>query len=107
MYYKKYGDMPIINPESSPYLFKPLNETSPSSSSSKRKRNKSKQSSSPPTFETDPNLLDKPEYLAQLMKDKRQLAAVPNMFIHIERLLDLGKYENYLFIKKSFFLFCF
>lgn len=25
------------------------------------------------------------------MKDKRQLAAVPNMFLHIERLLDQGK----------------
>ncbi|CAF0776010.1 unnamed protein product [Rotaria sp. Silwood1] len=47
MYYKKYGEMPIINQEPPPYLFKPLNETSPSSSS-KRKRNKFKQSSSPP-----------------------------------------------------------
>jgi arginine-glutamic acid dipeptide repeat-containing protein len=47
MYYKKYGEMPIINQEPPPYLFKPLNETSPSSSS-KRKRNKLKQSSSPP-----------------------------------------------------------
>ncbi|CAF0726477.1 unnamed protein product [Rotaria sordida] len=48
MYYKKYGEMPIINQEPPPYLFKPLNETSPSSSS-KRKRNKFKQSSSPPS----------------------------------------------------------
>ena len=48
MYYKKYGEMPIINQEPPPYLFKPLNETSPSSSTSKRKRNKLKQSSSPP-----------------------------------------------------------
>jgi hypothetical protein len=47
MYYKKYGEMPIINQEPPPYLFKPLNETSPSSTS-KRKRNKLKQSSSPP-----------------------------------------------------------
>jgi arginine-glutamic acid dipeptide repeat-containing protein len=47
MYYKKYGEMPIINQEPPPYLFKPLNETrSPSSSTSKRKRNKLKQSSS-------------------------------------------------------------
>jgi protein quaking len=45
-------------------------------------------SSSSPTIETDPSLTDKPEYLSQLMKDRRQLAAVPNMFLHIERLLD-------------------
>ncbi|CAF4061484.1 unnamed protein product [Rotaria sp. Silwood2] len=41
-----------------------------------------------PTTETDFNATDKLEYLSQLLKDKRQLAAVPNMFIHIERLLD-------------------
>jgi arginine-glutamic acid dipeptide repeat-containing protein len=40
MFYKKYGEMPILNPESSPYLFKPLNETS----TSKRKRTKPSQS---------------------------------------------------------------
>jgi len=51
MYYKKYGDMPIINQEPPPYLFKPLNETS-SSSSSKRKRTRVKQSSSPPPTPT-------------------------------------------------------
>jgi len=45
-------------------------------------------SSSPPITQTDPSLTDNPEYLAQLLKDKRQLAAVPNMFMHIERLLD-------------------
>merc|ERR1711981_342954 len=28
------------------------------------------------------------EYLAQLLKDKKQLAAFPNVFIHMERLLD-------------------
>ena len=54
MYYKKYGEMPIVNQEPPPYLFKPLNETSPISSSSsnstsnsKRKRNRLKQSLSP------------------------------------------------------------
>ncbi|UJR13367.1 hypothetical protein I4U23_000384 [Adineta vaga] len=36
MYYKKYGEMPSVNLESSRYLFKPLNETS--SSMGKRKR---------------------------------------------------------------------
>jgi hypothetical protein len=30
------------------------------------------------------------EYLAQLLKDKKQLAAFPNVFIHLERLLDEG-----------------
>ncbi|CAF1035956.1 unnamed protein product [Didymodactylos carnosus] len=44
--------------------------------------------SSPPATQTDQSLADNPEYLSQLLKDKRQLAAVPNMFIHIERLLD-------------------
>jgi len=43
---------------------------------------------SPPSTQTDPSLTDNPEYLSQLLKDKRQLAAVPNMFMHIERLLD-------------------
>ncbi|CAM4742086.1 unnamed protein product [Rotaria magnacalcarata] len=45
-------------------------------------------STSPPSTQTDPSLTDNPEYLSQLLKDKRQLAAVPNMFMHIERLLD-------------------
>lgn len=34
------------------------------------------------------------EYLAQLLKDKKQLAAFPNVFIHLERLLDEGKQIN-------------
>lgn len=33
------------------------------------------------------------EYLAQLLKDKKQLAAFPNVFNHLERLLDEGKSE--------------
>jgi protein quaking len=28
------------------------------------------------------------DYLAQLLKDRKQLAAFPNVFIHVERLLD-------------------
>ncbi len=32
------------------------------------------------------------EYLAQLLKDKKQLAAFPNVFIHLERILDDGKW---------------
>lgn len=45
-------------------------------------------SNSPPATQTDPSLTDNPEYLSQLLKDRRQLAAVPNMFMHLERLLD-------------------
>ena len=31
------------------------------------------------------------DYLAQLLKDKKQLTAFPNVFVHLERLLDDGK----------------
>ena len=31
------------------------------------------------------------DYLAQLLKDKKQLAAFPNVFVHMDRLLDDGK----------------
>ena len=31
------------------------------------------------------------EYLAQLLKDKKQIQAFPNVFIHLERILDDGK----------------
>ena len=34
------------------------------------------------------------DYLAQLLKDKKQLAAFPNVFIHMERLLDDGEYSR-------------
>ncbi len=45
-----------------------------------------------------------PEYLSQLLKDRRQLAAVPNMFFHVERLLDQGNYLHfYLFIHYFFY----
>lgn len=32
------------------------------------------------------------DYLAQLLKDRKQLAAFPNVFNHVERLLDEGKH---------------
>ena len=38
------------------------------------------------------------DYLAQLLKDKKQLAAFPNVFVHMERLLDDGKRTIYLSI---------
>lgn len=31
------------------------------------------------------------DYLAQLLKDRKQLAAFPNVFAHVERLLDEGR----------------
>jgi len=40
---------------------------------------------------TNTNLAD---YLAQLIKDKKQLSIFPNCFLHLERLLDEGK-ENH------------
>lgn len=41
-----------------------------------------------PTNATTQSIAD---YLAQLLKDRKQLAAFPNVFIHVERLLDEGK----------------
>ena len=41
---------------------------------------------------TDPNERTTPEYLAQLLKDKKQIQAFPNLFTHTERLLDEGLY---------------
>lgn len=32
-----------------------------------------------------------PEYLMQLLKDKRQLQAVPGCFVHLDRILDEGE----------------
>ena len=41
------------------------------------------------------------EYLAQLLKDKKQLAAFPNVFIHLERLLDEGSNQTELLLTKE------
>jgi len=32
------------------------------------------------------------DYLAQLIKDKKQLAIFPNLFLHLDRILDEGKF---------------
>lgn len=40
---------------------------------------------------TNNNTQNTADYLAQLLKDKKQLSAFPNVFIHVERLLDEGK----------------
>lgn len=34
------------------------------------------------------------DYLAQLLKDRKQITAFPNMFMHVERLIDEGNYYN-------------
>lgn len=39
------------------------------------------------------------DYLAQLLKDRKQLAAFPSVFIHVERLLDEGK-DKFNFLKR-------
>lgn len=38
------------------------------------------------------------DYLAQLLKDRKQLAAFPNVFHHVERLLEEGKILFSIFI---------
>lgn len=42
--------------------------------------------------ETNKDERNNPEYLAQLLKDKKQIQAFPNVFIHLEKLLDEGKF---------------
>ena len=41
--------------------------------------------------ETNKDERNTPEYLSQLLKDKKQIQAFPNVFLHLERLLDEGK----------------
>lgn len=41
--------------------------------------------------ETNKDDRNNPEYLAQLLKDKKQIQALPNIFVHVEKLLDEGK----------------
>lgn len=33
------------------------------------------------------------DYLAQLLKDRKQITAFPNMFMHVERLIDEGNFK--------------
>lgn len=44
---------------------------------------------------TNPSTQSIADYLAQLLKDRKQLAAFPNVFMHMERLLDEGMYNLY------------
>lgn len=46
---------------------------------------------------TDGQLSCTIEYLAQLMKDTKQLQTLPNVFIHVERLLEEGTCSNFFF----------
>lgn len=36
------------------------------------------------------------DYLAQLLKDRKQITAFPNMFMHVERLIDEGNCISYI-----------
>lgn len=44
------------------------------------------------------------DYLAQLLKDRNKVNAFPNVFIHVERLIDEGKC-NFLFVRIFFFFY--
>lgn len=49
------------------------------------------------------------DYLAQLLKDRKQLAAFPNVFLHVERLLEEGKIGFFVYMVKQLLncnLFC-
>lgn len=45
--------------------------------------------------ETNRDDRNTPEYLAQLLKDKKQIQALPNVFIHTEKILDEGKSSSH------------
>lgn len=48
--------------------------------------------------ETNKEERNTPEYLAQLLKDKKQIQAFPNVFVHLEKLLDEGKFSCVKFV---------
>lgn len=54
-------------------------------------------SSSSPTAQQPAYTAD---YLAQLLKDKKQLAAFPNVFSHLERLVDEGKVSKVCWLRQ-------
>lgn len=35
------------------------------------------------------------DYLAQLINDRKQVTAFPNVFMHVERLIDEGKSQHF------------
>lgn len=45
------------------------------------------------------------DYLAQLLKDRKQVTAFPNVFMHVERLIDEGKFYIYIYILLLFVFF--
>jgi len=72
-----------------------IQSTSTSSSPSNNITNSTQSSNSCPSNNSinNNNILianGSAEYLAQLLKDKKQLAAFPNIFLHIQRLIDEG-----------------
>lgn len=50
---------------------------------------------------TNPSTQSIADYLAQLLKDRKQLAAFPNVFMHMERLLDEGTSTSNTTINKT------
>jgi hypothetical protein len=52
--------------------------------------------------ETNKDERNTPEYLAQLLKDKKQIQAFPNVFVHLEKLLDEGKFDIFCFSRSHF-----
>ena len=79
------------------------NNTTPSSPSSLSSTNSNNNNNN--NYVNTQNMAD---YLAQLIKDKKQLAIFPNLFLHVERILDEGNVQLYLFSsilapKKSIF----
>ena len=55
--------------------------------------------------ETNKDERNTPEYLAQLLKDKKQIQAFPNVFVHLEKLLDEGKFKTEIDTFRSILLF--
>ena len=57
-----------------------------------------------------PDERNTPEYLAQLLKDKKQIQAFPNVFLHLERILDEGEilfiHTTLLYLSEHMFLKC-
>lgn len=50
---------------------------------------------------TNPSTQSIADYLAQLLKDRKQLAAFPNVFMHMERLLDEGRCNSHVAIIRT------
>ena len=56
----------------------------------------------PQNSSLDKKTRERVSYLQQLLKDKKQCQLYPSIFLHVERLLDEGKFTNIQSILKSF-----